>query len=294
MTEPEVSVVVVNWNARDALLAALASLHAHPPTLPWEAVVIDNGSGDGSADAIGREFPWAQVIANSTNRGLAAANNQGIAATTGRWIVISNPDVLFTAGAIDALVDTLDRHPAACFAVPRLTYSDGSGQPSAGDLPTIAEALRGRQARRGAASPTEGYWWYGWDHNEERQIGHGAEACYLVRRDAVAHFGEQDERFPLDWEGIEWSRRARRGGWEIWFCPSATIVHEGGVSIRQAPRRWIVNSHRGMYRYFAPTLSRPKRAGLASLVALRAAVKLTASIADRSIYNRSQIRTHSS
>jgi GT2 family glycosyltransferase len=294
MADSHVSIVFVNWNARGALLAALASLHAHPPSTEWDAVVVDNASGDGSAAAVAHHFPDVKVILNESNLGLAAANNQGIAATSGQWIVLSNPDVLFTSGAIDALVDTLERHPQGCFAVPRLTYPDGSGQPSAGDLPTIVEALRGRRGRRmnrASASPTHGYWWYGWSHDEERQIGHGAEACYLVRRAAVVHIGDQDERFPLDWEGIEWSRRAQERQWEVWFCPSATIVHEGGVSVRQAQRRWILSSHRGMYRYFAPTLPLPARAVLAAVISARAAVKLAASVADRRIYDRAQVRT---
>jgi GT2 family glycosyltransferase len=268
----DVSVVIVNWNAREHVLACLASLALRPPAGPWDAVVVDNASHDGSVDAIRAAHPWVRVIANDTNRGLAAANNQGIAATSGRYVLISNPDVVYGDGAIDALVSLLERRAGAAFAVSRLLHADGTPQPGAGDLPTLREALLGRWLGRGGA--TDGFWWTGWAHDTERRIGHGGEACYLVRRAAIEAMGDQDERFPLDWEGIEWSRRAARTGWEVWFCPDAEVVHAGGVSVRQVPGRWVVRSHLGMYRYFRDEVGRIGRPLLLAAIAGRAAVKL--------------------
>jgi hypothetical protein len=284
-----VSVVIVNWNARDVLLGCLASLERHPPPVPWEAIVIDNGSQDGSVEAVGRAAPWARVIANPANRGLPAANNQGIAASSGDALLICNPDVIFRAGAIKALVDLLDRKPRAGSVIPRLVYDDGTVQTSAGDLPTLAEALRGRQAQRRRASATglpSGFWWDGWSHDEERTIGRGHEAAYLVRRDAIAEVGLQDERFRLDWEGIDWTARFREAGWEIWFCPQAEVVHLGGASIRQVPLRWVLWSHVGMYHYFAKQRSPYRRPALAAVVTARGALKLAAAVAGIVTYER--------
>ena len=157
----------------------------------------------------------------------------------------------------------LDRRARAAFVVARLVHPDGTLQTSAGDLPTLGDALPlGRQLarRRAEADATSGFWWDGWDHNEERTIGHGAEACYLVRTAALRDIGLQDEGYVLDWEGLDWSERAWAAGWEVWFCPTAEAVHLGGVSIRQVPIRWVVESHRGMYRYFRsrrPSAVRP-------------------------------------
>ena len=281
----DVSVVIVNWNARDHVLACLESLALRPPTGRWDAVVVDNASHDGSVEAIRAAHPWASVIPNDTNRGLAAANNQGIAATAGRYVLISNPDVTYGSGAIDALVSLLDRRSGAAFAVSRLLHADGTFQPSAGDLPTLREALLGRWLGRSGA--THGFWWTGWAHDTERRIGHGGEACYLVRRAAIEAMGDQDERFPLDWEGIEWSRRAARTGWEVWFCPDAEVVHAGGVSVRQVPARWILRSHLGMYRYFRAEVAPVARPLLLVAVAGRAAVKLASLVVSGSrLYDR--------
>src|SRR5262249_12622214 len=147
----------------------------------------------------------------------------------------------------------------------------------------VGRAL-GRRVKGDARS---GFWWYGWDHDREERIGHGAEACYLVRRTAIDEVGLQDEGFHLDWEGVDWSRRVGRAGWEIWYCPQAEVVHAGGVSIRRAPYRWVVSSHRGMYRYFKKTVPYPARPLVATTIGLRAGAKLLAAAVDAGgLYDR--------
>ena len=287
-TAPAVSIVIVNWNARRVLLDCLASIERHPPSVPWEAIVVDNGSTDGSVAAATGAAPSTRIVANDTNRGLAAANNQGISAARAEAIVISNPDVVFRPGAIDALLATADRHPRAAFVVARLLHADGSVQTGAGDLPTLADALLGRQVarRRATHGQTQGFWWDGWGHDEERPVGHGAEACYLVRGEALADIGLQDEGYVLDWEGLDWSARAWDAGWEIWFCPAAEVIHVGGASVRQVPARWVVQSHRGMYRYFRSRRSVVARPLLWTAFATRAAFKLVGVAARLPLHER--------
>jgi len=296
--DPEISAVVVNWNGGDLVVECLRSLLAHPPSVPLEVVLVDNASTDGSVEQVRRELPQVRIIANDRNLGLAAGNNQGMRASSSPFVLISNPDVLYPDGAIDALHALLLRRERAAFAVAQLRDPDGTLQTSAGDLPTLPEALLGRAAagvltrlsafgrRPGARTPSGGFWWHGWDHGTEQPIGHGGEACYLVRRTATDEIGLQDESFVLDWEGIDWSRRAADAGWEIWYCPDAQVVHTGGVSIRQVPYRWIVSSHRGMYRYFRKTLSPAAKPLVASVIGLRAGAKLAIAAVDSRIYDR--------
>lgn len=284
---PRVSVVIVSWNSRDATLACLGSLRDPAPASVHEIVVVDNNSNDGTVAAIAERFPDVHLIANATNRGLAAANNQGLVATSGDAVLLSNADVVYRPGAVDALAALLDRRPRAAFAIPRLVHPDGALQTSAGDLPTLADALLGRQAqRRRAVGGATGFWWDGWAHDEERAIGRGHEAAYLVRRRAVEEVGLQDERYPLDWEGIDWTERMRRAGWEVWFCPDAEVVHEGGVSVRQVPVRWVLGTHRGMYRYFRDRQPAWAAPAIAAAVGGRAALKLAA-LAGPARYERS-------
>jgi len=106
------------------------------------------------------------------------------------------------------------------------------------------------------------------------------------RRAAVEEIGLQDEDFFLDWEGIDWAARAQEAGWEVWFCPRAEVTHSGGASIRQAEARWVVASHRGIYRYFRKRMPAAARPLLASALATRAAVKLGAVWAGARMYER--------
>ena len=269
---PGVSVLVVNWNSGGALADCLSSLVAVPPEVACEVVIVDNGSDDDSVSRAQAVLPTARIIRNSSNRGLPAANNQAMVACRGDVMLICNPDVMFKAGAVDALVATMNRHPRAAFVVPRLLHADGSLQTSVGDLPTLGEAFLGRQVMRSRGTGT--FWADGWAHDREQVIGRGHESAYLVRREAVADIGLQDERFVLDWEGIDWTERARSRGWQVWFCPEAEVVHLGGVSIRQVPLRWIVSSHRGMYRYWAKRRSVWWRPLLGAAFGSRALVKV--------------------
>jgi N-acetylglucosaminyl-diphospho-decaprenol L-rhamnosyltransferase len=276
--DPKVSVsmVIVSWNSGADLLRCLESLSHNPPGCAWEAIVVDNNSTDSSIDAARERAPWARFLINPENRGLAAANNQGMFASTGQFILLANADVAFTPGAIDALIDVCERHPRAGVVVPQLLQPDGHCQVSVGSLPTLREAaFRMKPRYRGNASGLvdAGFWWSGWAHDQERQIGHGAEAAYLVRRAAVTEVGAQDEHFELDWEGVDWSARMADLGWEVWFTPTARMQHAGGSSIRQVPLRWIVSSHRGMFRYFRTRVPRRAVPLVLLTIALRAAVK---------------------
>jgi GT2 family glycosyltransferase len=257
---PPLSVVIVTWNSAPVIANCLTSLRQQLPD-GAEIIVIDNASADDTVAVVRRVDPTATIIANATNRGLAAANNQGMVAAAGPRFLICNPDVVFAPGAVDALLSVMDRHPRAAWVVPRLVYEDGSLQTSVGDLPTLSEALLGRQvARTRSAGTDSGFWWDGWPHHEERSVGRAFECAYLIRRDAVDDVGLQDERYFLDWEGLDWTERFRRQHWEIWFSPDAEVLHLGGTSRLQVPFRSVYLQHKGMYLYFSdrsPRLARP-------------------------------------
>lgn len=288
MEPPQISIVIVTWNSADVVGPCLVSLEAHAPRRPWEAVVVDNASTDDTVALTRTSAPWAHVVANSTNRGLAAAINQGLVASRGEYLIVANPDVRLHEAAIDALCDLLDRRPEAAFAIPQLMQKDGQDQVSVGSLPRLREALGGSLVGRNDRAA--GFWWRSWKHDEEFPIAHGQEACFAVRRQAAAHVGALNEAYPLDWEGIDWSARAREAGWEIWFCPRARITHLGGASIRKAPARWIVQSHVGMYQYFKARTRPAVRPFLWASIVARALVKLLAHSAGMSSYDRAHRR----
>lgn len=282
---PGFSAVIVTWNSAAVIEACLESILATTPGQRAELIVVDNHSSDDTVARARAAAPGARIVENASNLGLAAANNQGLASATAADIVICNPDVEFTEGAIDEMRAVLGRHPRAGWVVPRLVLPDGSLQTSAGDPPTLRHSLLGRQAaRRRSGEGTIGFWWDGWAHDEERAIGRGHEAAYVVRRRAVEEVGPQDARYVLDWEGMDWSDRFARAGWETWLAPAAEVRHRGGDSLRQVPYRAIVSHHRGMYRYFADRRPAAVRPLLAAAFTARAGVKLAATAAGRPLY----------
>ena len=100
---PSLSTVIVTLNSAATLPACLDSLRAHAPAASREIVVVDNASQDGTAAVVTRDWPTVQLLPMTSNLGFAAANNRGIRATTGDWLLLLNPDVVVTPGAVDHL-----------------------------------------------------------------------------------------------------------------------------------------------------------------------------------------------
>jgi len=270
-----ISAIIVTWNSASVITDCLSSVERELRPGRGEIIVVDNASRDDTVERVRALAPDAHLITNDSNRGLAAANNQGMRAARGSAYLICNPDVVLQPGSVSAMMAVLERHHHAAWVVPRLVHEDGVLQTSVGSLPTLAEALLGRQIarRRSPGSPT-GFWWDGWAHDVERTVGHIFECAYAVRRRAVEEVGMQDARYVLDWEGLDWAERFDRAGWEIWFAPGAEVVHLGGASRRQVPLRSVISQHRGIYFYFADRRPRLVKPFLAVAVGLRAVIKL--------------------
>src|SRR5205823_14552465 len=110
MTSPRVSALIVSYNTRELLLEAVASVIREPDV---EVIVFDNASSDGSGEAVQRAFDNVEVIESPANLGFAAGNNEAASHASGRMLLFLNPDAALRPGALDALVETLDRQPRA-------------------------------------------------------------------------------------------------------------------------------------------------------------------------------------
>ncbi len=130
------SIIIVSWNTRELLGACLTSIYRHPPPAPFEVIVVDNASGDGSRERVRREFPAVRLIENPANLGFAAASNRGAAAATGSYLLFLNSDTRVHAGTLDGALSFMERHPRAG-VMGCLTLDDGgSPQGTALGFPT--------------------------------------------------------------------------------------------------------------------------------------------------------------
>lgn len=247
----DLSVVIVSWNTRDLLLSCLSALGAAAGPLRTEIIVVDNGSTDGTRDALLTQFPAVRLVASDQNLGFAGGNNAGLALATGRYLCLLNPDTAPRPGALTALVDHLARNPALGAVGPRLLDPDGSEQAVGFQFPTLAQValdlfpLGGRfaESRLNGRYPHQ-------PRDRAFPIDFPLGACIVARRAAVEAAGPLDEGYFMYSEEVDWCRRMHDAGWPIACLPTAEVVHYGGRSTSQQPARMFVELHRSRRRYF--------------------------------------------
>ena len=126
----DVSVIIVNWNTRALLLACLNSIREKTKTVAYEVIVVDNGSTDGSVWAVQEQFPEATVITLPVNEGFARANNIGIRASRGKYVLLLNSDTYLRNDALGMMFDFFEKHPDTGLLGGKVLNADGSLQPS--------------------------------------------------------------------------------------------------------------------------------------------------------------------
>jgi GT2 family glycosyltransferase len=236
MPTPTLSIVIVNYNAREHLENCLHSLAASPPAIPHGIVVVDNASADGSVAAVRARWPNTTIVEQRTNSGFAAGNNAGIRAGTGTLVLLLNNDTLVPPGAIDRLVERLMAHADVAVAGPRLVDADGVAELSFGPmLSPFAELRQKIVMALHAARVAPVSRWVERATRRERDVDWVSGACLLVRREAALRAGLLDERFFLYTEDVDFCAAIRRQGGRVLFTPAAEIVHLRGRSRATAP-----------------------------------------------------------
>jgi GT2 family glycosyltransferase len=276
---PDVTAIVVNFNAGDELRQALASIARELAGREWEGFVVDNASQDGSA-AIAQEFaPAVSLIANAANVGFGRAVNQALARARAPFVLIMNPDCRLEPGAVAALEAELRREPQCAIAGPRILDPDGSVQGSARGDPDMFTGFFGRSTALRRLMP----WLPASRRNVvDVSVPAGAPslavdwlsgACVLARHEALVAERGFDERYFLYWEDADLCRRLRTRGYEVRYVPAATAVHRVGLSSRTARGPSVRAFHDSAYLYYAthvaPGALNPKRLLARGLLALR-------------------------
>jgi hypothetical protein len=244
--------VIVSWNTRDLTLRCLAALGAAARGLRLETIVVDNGSTDGTPEAIRAQFSAVRLVEPGRNLGFSGGNNAGLALAGGRFLCLLNPDTEARPGALAALVAFLEAHPEIGAAGPRLLNPDGSEQAVGFRFPTLAQVfldffpLGGRFAdsRLNGRYPRA-------PRDRPFPIDFPLGACIVARRAAVEATGPLDEGYFMYSEEVDWCRRMQAAGWPSWCVPTAEVVHHGGQSVGQRPARMYVELHRSRARYYA-------------------------------------------
>ena len=248
--KPTVSAIVVSYNTRDDVLRCLSTLERHAD-LPFETLVVDNASVDGSVDAVRATWPAVRIIANPRNVGFAAACNQGVLASRAPYALLLNSDAEVRPGAVPALVALLDARPDVAVAGPRTLDEDGTVQVSFGPDLTLAGEWRQRRLLRGVRARHRGPLRHAEEASRrEAEPAWVSGSCMLARRAALETVGLFDEGFFLYEEDADLCLRLRRAGWRVVFTPAAEVVHRLGRSMEKAPQRSRLEYHRSHLRYY--------------------------------------------
>jgi GT2 family glycosyltransferase len=251
----DLSVVVVTWNTRALVLECLASVFEaletsddeHAPMT--EVIVIDNGSGDGSAAAVRSRFPAAQLIVLSENRGFAAGCNVGMSAAGGRHVLLLNSDARANRALLDGCVGYLDRHPDVGIVGPQLLHSDGRAQNSIHNFPTLVSEAVPKAALQFCFRRKYPSWRTVGDRPIDVEAITGA--ALFVRAKAVREVGPMPEDYFFYLEETAWCLAMKRSGWRVVHLPACFAIHDGGASSkRRDPALARIEYHRSLYHFF--------------------------------------------
>jgi len=232
---PAVSVCIANWNCQELLRQCLESLHGSDQGVPFETIVVDNASSDGSAAMIAEAFPQVQVICNSTNLGFSRANNQAARRASGRFLFFLNNDTVLPPGTLGRLAAFLDAHPEVGMIGPRLRDPRGRVQVSFRPQPTVWSLLHRTTLLRWSGLCRDSYRRFRraeLESMEPRSVEVLMGAAVLISRRLFDTVGGWDEDFDFGGEDMELSHRVRRRA-PLMHVPSVEITHFGRSSTRR-------------------------------------------------------------
>ena len=256
----EVSIIIVNWNTVDLLRECLRSVYLETKTISFEVIVIDNASADESVEMVRNEFCEAKLIANTKNLGFAAANNQGIAISEGRYVLLLNSDTVVLDQAIQKSIAFADNYPDTAVVGCRILNPDRTLQNSCFMFPSILNwflfsTYLYRLFPRNRFFGREQMTW--WLRDDPREVEVVTGCFMLVRREAIDDVGTMDDGFFMYAEETDWCYRFKSNGWKNRFTPDAEIIHIGGASAPKLSSNRAQITNASFIRYMAKHWSRP-------------------------------------
>lgn len=244
----DVSVIIVTRNTRDLTLTAVHSVLEQRDGLVVEVTVLDNGSTDGTGEALLKGFPGVRFLRSEKNLGFAKAVNQAAQHCSGEFLLLLNSDAVLRPSSLAAAVEWMRSHPRCGVVGAQLLNADGSRQNSIANFPTLATELLNKSMLRRMlphlypgkeqifASPVE----------VETVIG----AFMMIRRELWDLLGGLDERFFFFVEETDFCFQARRAGWSTMHLPQVFVTHGSGQSAKQVLPAARVEYWRSRYAYF--------------------------------------------
>ena len=253
---PPVSIIIVNYNGgqllHDAVAAALSS------SVPVEVLISDNGSTDGSLNAIYQTFGKDQrvhIISNGSNLGFSRANNVALKKAQREYVLLLNPDCIIKSDTLEKMLDVMESNPDAGMAGCLIRNPDGSEQPGCRRAVPTPWRTFVRVLHLNKIFPNNPRFRTFLLHQEPLPstpdtVEAISGAFMLVRRAAIDQVGLLDANYFMHCEDIDWCMRFRQTGWNILFAPNADVLHFKGSCSKKHPIGVLYHMHRGMIRFY--------------------------------------------
>lgn len=287
MGEPLLDVVIVSFRSKELLGRCLRSLRENSLPLGMTVTVVDNASGDGTAEMVAEAHPWARLLAQSENLGFGAATNLGFAGGSGRYLLALNPDAAIEADTLAVLIELMEADASIGCSGPALYREDGSFDHAARrSFPTPLSALGhfsgiGRRLPGGRLA----------DYRAP-DVGRGTVdavngAFMLLRREAFEAVGGFDQGYWMYMEDLDLSYRLAEAGWSTFYEPSVRAIHtKGGTTDGHRDVRLQIAFHRGMGRFYRKHYAGSRSGAVNAMIYLGVGLKLAAAIAAGTIRAR--------
>jgi GT2 family glycosyltransferase len=259
-----ISVIISSYNAREVLADCLQSIYQNPPAQPYEIIVIDDASSDGTSEMVGTRFPEVRLRINEINRHYTRSNNRALDEARGQYVCLLNNDTLVLPEAFDRMLAFLRERPDAGVVGSRLLNEDGSIQWSIKPLPDFGAALFGgrsiilRMLPNNPASRKR-MLHLNQDTLEPFTVGYVSGAAKMMPRRVVDEIGYLDSRmfYHVD---ADYCKRIADAGYKCYYLPTATVIHlnhKGGTMISPRLRfRSLLSFHTDCYAYYCKHMQR--------------------------------------
>lgn len=235
MIKPILTIVILSYNAKDLLRECLLSLSKLTREVYFEIIVTDNGSMDGLAEMVEKQFPSVQLIKNNQNLGFAAGNNKARSKSHGEYILFLNSDTIVPKNTLRESVNYLDEHKDVGAMTCKIKLPDGSlDKDVRRSFVTPWVGLTHLILRLDRLFPESKFlapYWYGYiPEDMEHEVDALQGAYFLVRKKILDSLGWFDEDYFLDGEDIDLCWRIKSAGWRIVYYPKVSITHFKGAS----------------------------------------------------------------
>jgi GT2 family glycosyltransferase len=224
----DLSIITISTNEGHELIRSVESVIAGLGGLRAEYFIVDNASTDNTSK-IASQYPEITLIRNLRRLGFATNNNLALEKSTGRYVLLLNPDTILDPGTLPAMVAFMDDQTDIGAASCKLVNPDGSIQYTARLFPTpSAVILRwlGYDRIFPNSRTLKKYLLSDWNHASVRDVDWNLGAFLMVRRETMEQIGMLDTAFdPLYYEDIDWCYRIKKAGWRVTYNPHVKIVH---------------------------------------------------------------------